>query len=147
MRSFPRLLNLIISMFLLFSLNLGAAYAGKKETPKSLEGTTLVSAEDVIELIGSQDNLVLVDSRKTSDFGKGRIEGAINLPNTKTDEQSLSKIAPNKTGPILFYCNGIKCGRSVDSARKAISFGYTKIYWFRGGMEEWENKGFPVLKD
>jgi rhodanese-related sulfurtransferase len=40
----------------------------------------------------------------------------------------------------------VKCGRSFESAKIAIAEGYSKIYWFRGGMEEWEGKGLPVVK-
>ena len=115
-------------------------------TPEQLDGTTKVSAEKVIDLFESAPNLTVIDARKASDFEKGHIEGAINLANTDTDEASLSKIVPAKADPVLFYCNGITCGRSVESAKKAVSYGYSKVYWFRGGMQEWEQKGLPVEK-
>lgn len=137
-----RLVTLISLSFLM----LGLAQAAEK-TPESIDGTTKVTAEEVIELIGSLDDIVIVDARKTSDRAKGWIEDSIGLPNTDTTEESLAKIAPNKAGPILFYCNGVKCGRSVESARNAIKWGYSKIYWFRGGMAEWEAKSLPVVKE
>jgi rhodanese-related sulfurtransferase len=34
----------------------------------------------------------------------------------------------------------------MKAARIAVAEGYNKIYWFRGGMEEWEGKGLPVVK-
>ena len=124
----------------------GSAIA-KEDTPPSLEGTTVVSAEEVVELIGSEDNLVVVDARKNSDHQKGWIEGSHALPNTETNPETLAKAVPDKAQPVLFYCNGAKCGRSYESAKIAIAAGYTKIYWFRGGMEEWEAKGLPVVKE
>ena len=122
------------------------AIAGKKEVPKALEGTKIVTAEQVVDLIGDVDALVVVDARKVSDHQKGWIEGSHSLPNTDTTAETLAKLAPSKAGPVLFYCNGIKCGRSYKSAKKAIEYGYTNIYWFRGGMEEWEAKGLPMVK-
>lgn len=123
------------------------AIAGKKEVPKLLEGTKIVTAEQVVDLIGEMDELVVVDARKVSDHQKGWIEGSHSLPNTDTTAATLAKLVPSKAGPVLFYCNGIKCGRSYKSAKKAIEFGYTNIYWFRGGMEEWEAKGLPMVKE
>jgi len=66
------------------------------------------------------------------------------LPNTSTNEESLAKHIASKDTPVLFYCNGVKCGRSVESSKLAVSLGYKKIYWFRGGWEEWTQKGMPV---
>jgi len=123
----------------------GAAIAGKKEVPQFIEGTVRVSAEEMIDLVEQYDELVIIDSRKKSDVAKGFIEGSISLPNTETDIATLGKHIASKSTPILFYCNGIKCGRSLKSAKIALAAGYDKIYWFRGGMQEWEAKGLPVV--
>jgi rhodanese-related sulfurtransferase len=141
-----KLLTLIAVGCTAFFVAHGAAMA-KEDTPPSLDGTTVVSAEEVVELIGSVDNLVVVDARKDSDHQKGWIEGSHALPNTETNADTLAKAAPDKAQPVLFYCNGVKCGRSYESAKIAIAAGYSKIYWFRGGMEEWEAKGLPVVKE
>lgn len=130
-------------MVLLVSSN---AFAGEV-TPEKLAGTTRVTAEDLIELVGKIDNLVIIDARKSSDRKKGYIEGSVGLPNTETNAASLAKYIADKSTPVLFYCNGIKCGRSVKSAKIAIAEGYSKVYWFRGGWDEWTSKGMPVAKD
>lgn len=127
---------------LLFS---GVTFAGEEEVQQFVDGTVRVSAEEVIDLVGANPNLVILDTRKASDFQKGFIEGAISLPNTDTNAASLAKHVPSKSTPILLYCNGSKCGRSAKSAQIALAEGYNKIYWFRGGMEEWEAKGLPVV--
>jgi rhodanese-related sulfurtransferase len=141
-----KLLSLITIGFTAFFVAHGAAMA-KEDTPPTLDGATVISAEQAIELIGSIDNLVVVDARKDSDHQKGWIEGSKALPNTETNPDSLAKVVPDKAQPVLFYCNGIKCGRSYESAKVALAAGYSKVYWFRGGMEEWEAKGLPVVKE
>ncbi|MDH5378631.1 MAG: rhodanese-like domain-containing protein [Gammaproteobacteria bacterium] len=122
------------------------SFAGKKIVPEFVEGTTKVEAEQLIELAMSKPNLVIVDSRKKSDFKKGFIEGAVSLPDTDTNEASLNKHLGAKNTPVVFYCNGIRCGRSMKAAKVAISQGYKSVYWFRGGVEEWESKGLPLVK-
>lgn len=115
-------------------------------TPETIPGTTKVNAEQLIELVDSHPDLVIIDSRKSSDHDKGWIEGSVPLPNTKTTPDSLAKHIKTKSTPVLFYCNGVTCGRSGEAAEIAIKAGYTKIYWFRGGWAEWIKKGLPVTK-
>jgi len=89
---------------------------------------------------------VIVDARKNSDHLKGFIEGSISLPDTDTNSESLAAIINDKHTPVVFYCNGVKCARSVKAAKIAVESGYSNIFWFRGGWDEWINKGFPITK-
>lgn len=135
-----------ISFLLLFAF-LSASAVAEQKAPESIDGTKRVSAEEVVELVMNTPDLVVIDARKTSDRDEaGWIEGSIGLPNYDTDEKSLKKHIPEKSTAVLFYCNGVKCGRSVESSKKAVSLGYSKVYWFRGGWEEWTEKGMPVSR-
>ena len=143
-----RLVNSILNIFLfvLFCSISASAFAEKK-APESIDGTKRVSAEQVVDLVMNNAELVVIDARKASDRDEaGWIEGSIGLPNYDTTADSLAKNIPSKSTPVLFYCNGVKCGRSVESSKKAVSLGYEKIYWFRGGWEEWTQKGLPVSR-
>jgi len=135
-----------ISAFAMFGLVLSTSAIAKEDVPETLDGTTKVTAEKLIELMQSKSDLVVIDSRKPSDRAKGHIEGSLALPNTDTNEGSLAKHLKSKATPVAFYCNGVKCGRSVAAAKIAISHGYSEIYWFRGGWDEWTSKGLPVMK-
>ena len=113
---------------------------------ESIPGTTKISAEELINLAQTDSNLVMIDSRKPSDHAKGYIEGSINLPDTETTAKALASHIPTKSTPVIFYCNGIRCGRSANAAKIAVSAGYTNIYWFRGGWGEWTAKGYPTAR-
>ena len=144
MRNFIQFPALGIFAFLLMSL-LSFSAAAEKKAPDFIDGTKRVSAEEVVELVMNTPGLVVIDARKASDReSAGWIEGSIGLPNYDTNAETLAKHIPAKTTPVLFYCNGVKCGRSVESSKKAVSLGYKNIYWFRGGWEEWMEKGMPV---
>ncbi|WP_052501398.1 rhodanese-like domain-containing protein [Thiomicrospira microaerophila] len=108
-------------------------------------GTTKVNAEKVLDLAESLPDLVIVDARIPQDRqAAGWIPGAVFLPNIETDEASLANVIPTKSTPVVFYCNGPKCGRSGDSATKAVKAGYKNIYYFQGGWEEWASAGLPA---
>jgi len=115
-------------------------------TPAHIEGITNVDAEGLIEKVMNTQELVLFDSRITADRKEGYIEGSISLPDIDTSCDSLEIIAPERNTPVMFYCNGIKCGRSAKAAQIAIDCGYADVYLFRRGMEEWQEKQFPLVQ-
>lgn len=122
------------------------AVAERPLAPASVPGTQLVSAEQVVQMIGAQPDLVIIDSRRREEFDKGHIEGAINALDTELTRAALAKLAPAPGRPLLFYCNGERCLRSSNSARDALAWGYRKVYWFRGGWQEWTDKNLPVTR-
>ena len=135
----------IFALFLLVTLSTTLIAGEKPYAPEEMPGTTIVSAEEVIEMILSNPELVVIDSRKKTEYIKGHIEGAINILNTELGLEELEFIAPEKTTALLFYCNGVRCLRSSDSLEKAAGWGYTNLFWFRGGWNEWTDKRLPIV--
>ena len=136
---------LTLLSLILYSANLFAEQ--KPYAPESIPGVTIVSADEVVEMILSNQSLIIIDSRKTEEFKKGHIEGAISLPNTNLIEDDIKNISADKSMTFLFYCNGIRCLRSSDSLYKIKAWGYTNLMWFRGGWNEWIENRLPVLAD
>jgi len=137
--------NLIF--FILVVVTNNAFASDELVSPLQIPGTTKVMSEDIFNLIEIHPKLLLIDSRITSDRKHGYIEGSVNLPDLKTNCKTLARLIPTKETPVLFYCNGVKCGRSVNASKTALKCGYSKIYWFRGGFEEWKSKNMPFLKN
>jgi rhodanese-related sulfurtransferase/ABC-type phosphate/phosphonate transport system substrate-binding protein len=115
-------------------------------TPTALPGATLVSAEDVKRL--AAQGVLIVDTRNAQEFQQKHIPGAILVPYV---EKSLKDVAYDRklddfsalgkldrSVPTIFQCNGPECWKSYKASREALAAGFTKVYWFRGGMPEWE---------
>lgn len=134
-----------ISLLLFLSLSMPAWSA--IDMPDNIQDAVTVDAEKLIELVQSDEKFVLIDSRITKDREHGYIEGSVSLPDIDTSCNELKQFIPTMKSPALFYCNGVKCGRSVKAIRIALTCGYSNLYWFRGGFDEWEKKGFPVIKE
>lgn len=60
------------------------------------------------------------------------------------DFSSLAKLDKNK--PTVFACNGAECWKSYKASRVALQQGFKEVYWFRGGLPEWEAAGLEVEK-
>jgi len=118
-------------------------------TPKGLPGATVVDLNAVKALVSN--GAVLVDTRIEAEYKDKHIPGAMWLP---YGEKSLKDVAFDShidTFPglarldreqnIVFQCNGPECWKSYKASKAAIAAGYKHIYWFRGGMPEWETAG------
>lgn len=122
----------------------GYVHAAAWQAPIVLDGATPITAEELSDLIKGMNDLVLIDTRRSSDFKSGTIQGSVSLPSSQTSPGALASVIPDKTTPIVFYCDGLSCSQSMKSVKKAVSYGYVNIFWFRGGLSEWRDKGFPV---
>ncbi|MBT8128343.1 MAG: rhodanese-like domain-containing protein [Gammaproteobacteria bacterium] len=144
--------SLLAFMLFLFAIPLSllppdAIASEKPFAPNSIDGVMIVSAEQAIDLILDNPDMPIIDSRKKTEYVKGHIEGAVSILNTEMTVQDLEQIVPDRDSAILFYCNGIRCLRSSDAIRKARSWGYTNLIWFRGGWKEWTDKHLPVVAE
>ena len=45
--------------------------------------------------------------------------------------------------PLVFYCEA-NCWMSWNAARRAVAEGYTAVYWFPGGMQDWTTGNRPT---
>lgn len=81
--------------------------------------------------------MTLIDSRpKERKYDKGHIPGAISLPDSQFEK--LSGLLPSdKNAPLYFYCEGLSCKLSSDSAAKAVRLGYTKVRVVPEGYPLW----------
>jgi len=136
-----------LAVLVLWWIPIANARDNSIKSPDEIPGSKKVDAEGLIRAAESIPDMVLVDSRIRADRKQGYIEGSLSLPDEGTTCASLAGVIPAKGHPALFYCNGPKCGRSAKAVRTALTCGYTNVYWFRGGFEEWKTKDYPYVKE
>ncbi len=44
----------------------------------------------------------------------------------------------NNARPLVFYCQSTQCWMSYNAALRAINMGFSQVYWYRGGIEAWQ---------
>ena len=122
-------------------------------TPDTLAGVTTVGAAQAADV--ARSGAVIVDTRTEKEFASEHLPGAVLLPYVErslkevdfdADKDDFSALATlkDKAAPVLFLCNGPECWKSYKASRAALKAGFTKIYWFRGGMPEWREKAMPT---
>ncbi|KJS21447.1 MAG: hypothetical protein VR72_10520 [Clostridiaceae bacterium BRH_c20a] len=85
-------------------------------------------------------DFVLVDSRPKSKYDEGHIPGAINIPFDEWDKYS-NLLPLDKEKPLYFYCGGLACALSPNSANKAQEMGFKNVYNYQEGEPAWKEAG------
>ena len=92
-----------------------------------------------------QKEVTLIDVLNENSFEMVHIDGAINIPFLKLDENAAKKqIDPKKE--IVVYSIDYDCPVSKIAAGKLKKFGYEKVFYYHGGKQEWLEAGYPVVK-
>jgi rhodanese-related sulfurtransferase len=50
----------------------------------------------------------------------------------------------NLNTPIVFFCAGVVCWESYNACLRAEKIGYTRVYWYRGGLNAWQAAALPM---
>ncbi len=97
-----------------------------------------VSVPFIKKLLDEKSPMTLIDSRpKERKYDKGHIPGAVSLPDTQFDKLAAERLPADKNSALYFYCEGLTCKLSTDSAEKAIKLGYTNVKVVPEGYPLW----------
>ena len=103
-----------------------------------------VSVAYLKRLMDEKVPMTLVDSRpKERKYDLGHIPGAISLPDSQFEKWAADRLPKDKAAPLYFYCEGLSCKLSNDSALKAIGLGYTQVKVVPEGYPAWEKAFGP----
>ena len=140
----------------IFSFAFLAGFAQAQETPTAIQGAKIISAAEAKSFLDAKA-ATFVDTRAVVNFGKGHIPGATAASYKEKSEKvanfdpsgdtlDMSKLPADKSKAVVFYSDGPAGWKSYKATVMAVKSGYTNAHYFRGGMTEWESKGFPVEK-
>lgn len=106
----------------------------------------IISKEQLFELMENKEKFKLVEVLSEEDFASGHLPFAINIPVDKIDELA-PKLLQDKNERVVVYCSSFLCTASTGAARKLQSMGYTAVLDYKGGKEDWEKAGLPLVKN
>ncbi len=121
-----------------------SAYAGNPDyrSPEHVEGAVTIDLQRAKEMF--DEGAKFIDVRSPRLYARRHIPGVHHLDLKHVfDEQSLAAVAA-RDEPIVIYCSGVKCSRSYRASEKAVSWGFSKVFYFRGGIADWRKAGYPL---
>lgn len=92
-----------------------------------------ITAQQAKEMMDTQSNYIILDTRTQEEYDEGHIPGAILIP---YDEilQKAESVLTDKNQLILVYCRSGR--RSKLASEDLVKLGYTNIREF-GGIRDW----------
>lgn len=130
-------------------------------SPDQLDGATTLSAEALVQLLAEQPSLLLLDVRpsewRQGVFLKSNIKtlpGAVWLANVGHGElkplwqnhlfEYITTQTETKDTPLVVFCRA-DCWMSWNAAKRLVEAGYTQVYWFKNGIDGWQDIGRPLV--
>ena len=118
-------------------------------------GIVPVTEMEVLNAIGDPE-FTLVDMRTQEWYLDATIPGAVNIPYTEVamrmDELGCSKSDSgwdcSSAQKVVGFCNGPVCPQSPTAMKAMIRDGFPaeKIYYYRGGMLDWDALGLTTVE-
>ncbi|PIQ89200.1 MAG: hypothetical protein COV72_04155 [Candidatus Omnitrophica bacterium CG11_big_fil_rev_8_21_14_0_20_42_13] len=106
------------------------------------KGYKEISTEELEKLQKSVEAFILINVLDFYYYRAEHILNSICIP--KEEAERLIPALFNKDAKIILYCRGYHCEFSTEVAQKLAAMGFSKIYDYRGGMDDWKAKGKPV---
>jgi rhodanese-related sulfurtransferase len=135
-RSVRRFAVSVVAVFLVLAVSLPLLAADEEFMP--------VSTEILKEMLDSKQAFTLIDARTKEEYQQAHIGKALNITE-KGFADMVSTLPSDKASLLVFYCNGVKCGKSKKVALKAKAAGYSNILIYSDGFPVWEEKGMPIV--
>jgi rhodanese-related sulfurtransferase len=94
--------------------------------------------------LDGQEKFLLIDVREESEFAKDHLPLAIHL-GKGIIERDIEGRVPELDTPMVLYCGGgFRSALAADNLQK---MGYRAVISMDGGIREWREKGYPLVKD
>lgn len=135
-------------LLFVFTLGLYSTAHAEQDTPTTLEGARVITAEELRPML-NQKTVQVYDLRKKASFVEGHVPGAISAArhyNEKEKTLDVGGLGAERGATVVFYSHGAAGWKSYWAAKAAIASGYRNVLWLRGGYAEWEDKSFPVAR-
>lgn len=114
-----------------------------EEAPLLVEGAMTINVLQAKYLYDR--GALFVDVRPSREWGWGHVRGALHLD---LNEQFAALAEPRwpRQMPLVIYCDSEVCLHGAQAAEQAVSWGYQRVFYFRGGYFAWQLFDFPLGK-
>jgi rhodanese-related sulfurtransferase len=120
----------------------GAVTLRTGELHDAIQKTTLDGAKFLMFDVLSGDHATIVGAERLAYAGGGT--GFTDDTQRRLSKDLKTAAKNNLALPIVFFCEGAVCWESYNAALRAERIGFTKIYWYRGGIYAWKAAGLPM---
>jgi len=101
------------------------------------------TVDEVKSRLDRADKFLLIDVREESEYAKDHLPNSIHL-GKGIIERDIEQRVPNPNTEMILYCGGgFRSALAADNLQK---MGYTNVISMDGGIREWRERNFPLVK-
>jgi rhodanese-related sulfurtransferase len=111
-----------------------------------------VTPEQLENLLGNTDNMLVLDVRESSEHEQGHIKGAMLVPRgileaaaDKDYPKHQTELVAARSRPVAIYC--ATGGRSAMAAATLKLMGYENVVSLAGGIVRWQQEDRPMVRE
>ncbi len=103
-----------------------------------------ISYEQFVKLRESKDEFIIVNVLSQESYNQGHIAGTVSFPVDMINEAKAKEIIENNSR-IIVYCARFACHASTRAAKALTALGY-KVLDYKGGLQQWKEKGNNLVQ-
>ena len=106
--------------------------------------TPEITTQDLQAILASKSQPVF-DVRTAEEYAIAHIPGTINI--YELEVERIIELLPDRSSPMILYCNGPSCGKSKRTSEQLVALGYTNVRRYQLGLPVWRALSQTVQTD
>jgi rhodanese-related sulfurtransferase len=102
-----------------------------------------ISREEIKGILENGGGVTIVEALAERYWKDGHLPGAIQLDYPEVRDRA-GEVLPDKDAKIVVYCANEACQNSVKAAGELEALGYTNVYEYAGGKQDWVEAGLEL---
>jgi len=102
-----------------------------------------ISRDQLKGILENGGGVTIVEALAERYWKDGHLPGAIQLDYPEVRERA-GEVLPDRNAKIVVYCANEACQNSVKAAGELEALGYTNVYEYSGGKQDWVEAGFEL---
>ncbi|MFC0542507.1 rhodanese-like domain-containing protein [Kutzneria chonburiensis] len=109
----------------------------------------LITRQDLKAAIDAGE-VTVVDTMPLAYYEKEHIETAVNIPGFPYEDAAAftracaPDVLPDRDATIVVYCANVPCRNSELVGLELLNLGYSSVFKYREGIEDWVTAGLPT---
>ena len=104
-----------------------------------------ITREQINDRINNQQFTCIIEALPLRFFDEAHLPGAINIPHDEVRDRAKS-LLPDKEVFTVVYCANTPCNNSKIATDTLIQMGYSNVFEYVEGKQDWMDAGYPVEK-
>lgn len=103
-----------------------------------------ITTEQLKEKMKEPHNVVLIEVLEPAQYRLEHIRGAINIALREIGYRAKQRFRLDQE--LILYCSGPQCKASGMAAEKLETVGFSNVFHYAGGKQEWKEAGYPMTR-